>query len=153
MGGNLHYAEPDECFMSIAQQAGFFWETLWKHSTNTELRDKRKNPCVLLEGDAVNIPEKRPGEASGATGKRHRFRRKGIPAKLRLQFCEDGKPVKSAPWRADVDGRLHHGETDADGTAELPIPGHFKPSIPLELADSPLRGRTHLSIHRASRKP
>lgn len=77
-----------ECIGSIAYEHGFFWETLWNDSNNADLRQQRMNPNILLEGDAVFIPDLVLREESCATEQRHRFRLKGVPAKLRLRILE-----------------------------------------------------------------
>lgn len=84
-----HTVEQGECISSIADGYGFFWETVWQHSDNTDLRVKRGDPNVLMPGDVVAIPEKEEKQEDGATEKRHCFRRKGVPAKLILRIMHD----------------------------------------------------------------
>ncbi len=87
-----HSVEQGECLTSIAHQYGFFWQTLWNHPRNAELKQQRKSPNTLLPGDTVHIPDKRLKEEARETGSLHRFRVKGIPARLRLKLMWEGKP-------------------------------------------------------------
>jgi hypothetical protein len=105
-----------DCISSIADEVGFFWETLWNHPSNAALKRKRKNPNTLLPGDEIFIPEKRPKEEQCAATKRHRFRIKGIPVKLNLRLLDtEGKPRKNLPYTLTVDGRPKNAKTDGDG--------------------------------------
>jgi N-acetylmuramoyl-L-alanine amidase len=108
---------------SIAQEHGYFWQTLWEHPNNAELKAKRQNPDVLLPGDVVYIPEKRLKEEPGATEQRHRFKRKGVPSMLRLVLKdENDEPRVGVPYVLEIDGKLSSGETDSAGRIERPIP-------------------------------
>src|SRR5258708_3021834 len=40
-----------DCFINLSKQEGFFWETVWNHPENRELRTLRKNPNILKKGD------------------------------------------------------------------------------------------------------
>ena len=53
-----HRVQPGECLVSISESYGFFWETLWSHPENETLRNRRRDPTVLLPGDEVFVPEK-----------------------------------------------------------------------------------------------
>ena len=98
-----------DCILSIAEKNGFFWETIWDHSENAALKDKRENSNELLPGDVVAIPEKSPKEESCGTKKRHRFVRKGVPAMLRIRILLDDEPRADKAYRLTVDGRLSKG--------------------------------------------
>ncbi|MGC9973362.1 MAG: LysM domain-containing protein [Bryobacteraceae bacterium] len=47
----VHVVKQGDCMSSIADQYGFFWETLWNHERNAQLKERRKNPNVLMAGD------------------------------------------------------------------------------------------------------
>ena len=117
-----HTVQQGDCLWSLAAESGHVWKTIWDDPANSSLRERRKDPNVLAEGDIVRIPDIITKEESGATEKRHRFRRKGVPVKFRIQMLHLGKPRKSEKFRIDIDGRLKDGVTDADGWIEVPIP-------------------------------
>jgi len=109
-----------DCISSIAEEEGFFWQTVWKH--NAQLKARRGNPNVLMPGDEVLIPEKRLQEFDRATENRHRFVKKGTPAKLRIILERDDRPIKNTRYVLSVDGRLSEGTTDDKGFLEVSIP-------------------------------
>ena len=117
-----HEVQQGECMESIAEKHGFFWETLWNHSENAELKDLRQDPNVLLPGDVVQIPEKTEKEEDCATGELHRFLRKGVPAVLRLRLLRGGAPRAGVPFVLEVDGQSYSGTTDDEGRLEHSIP-------------------------------
>ena len=118
-----HTVEQGECLSSIAEHYGFFWETLWDHSENRELRQQRGSPNVLCPGDVVFVPEKGVREESGETETRHRFRAKGVPAYLNLRLLdEEGNPRSSLVYELTIDGDGRSGTTDDEGRIQEPIP-------------------------------
>ncbi len=89
---------------------------------NRELKQERKDPNVLLTGDVVYVREKEEKEESCAAKQRHRFRRKGVPEKLIIQFKRQGEPRADEEYTLDIDGSLSDGKTDGDGKVEVTIP-------------------------------
>ena len=115
-----HVVKRGECLSSIGFAYGFFWETLWNHADNAALKQERGDPFALAPGDVVQIPALRVKSIRGATGSTHRLRRKGVPAKLRVQLLDhEGTPRADLPFALHVDGDLHaEGTTDGDGWVE-----------------------------------
>jgi hypothetical protein len=111
-----------DCINSIAFDNGFFWETLWNDGGNSSLKSKRKDPNVLMEGDVVHIPDLTVKEVSCATEQNHKFKRKGVPAKLNLQFMLDGKARANIPFTIIIDGVSQDGSTDGSGWVRISIP-------------------------------
>jgi N-acetylmuramoyl-L-alanine amidase len=108
---------------SVAFERGFFWRTLWYDANNAALRNRRHHPNVLKPGDTLFIPEKRMKEVPAGTEQRHRFRRKGIPEKLRIRLLdESGEPRARLPYILEIDGTSVRGTTDDEGRLEHPIP-------------------------------
>ena len=111
-----------DCMASIAAAHGFDWATLWSSGENAELRARRKNPNLLCPGDVVVVPDQQTTAASGASGKRHPFRAKGVPARLKFRLMKEGGPRAGEPYTLEVDGTLRSGQTDGSGTIDVPIP-------------------------------
>lgn len=117
-----HTVEQGECVGSVAYQRGFFWETIWNHASNSQLKQLRRDPNVLQPGDVLFIPERQEKQENGQTEMRHRFRRRGTPSRLRVRLLWDGQPRAHLAYVIDVDGQLLEGETDADGWLDHSIP-------------------------------
>ncbi len=107
---------------SIAQKHGLFWDKVWNHPKNANLQERRKDPNVLSPGDVVFVPDKEEKEESGATEQRHRFRKKGVPAKLRLRLLDEDKPRANEAYVLEIDGQLFSGTTDKNGQIHHSIP-------------------------------
>ncbi|MHB9060825.1 MAG: peptidoglycan-binding protein [Desulfobacteria bacterium] len=124
VGDEGYEVQAGECLNVIADRFGFFPKTLWDHPKNAALKSGRKDPNVLLPGDRVFIPEKALREESAATGQRQRFRRKGVPSKMkiRLQRCGTAEPYANKRYVLNVDGKLSEGTVDGEGNVALPIP-------------------------------
>lgn len=114
--------KPGDCITSIAFEHGFFWQTIWNDGANADLKSKRKDPNVLMEGDVVHIPDLRVRKASGATEKTHKFKLKGVPAKFKLRLMLDDQPRKGEPYRLNIDGQWLAGKTDQNGFLSHPLP-------------------------------
>jgi hypothetical protein len=115
-----HQVEQGECLSSIADAHGFFWQTLWNHPQNAELKKKRTDPNVLLPGDVVHIPDKRLREERVTTGEVHRFRMKNIPAKLQLQILRDAEPRVGETFVLSIDKvEVQRGTIPASGHIEI----------------------------------
>jgi hypothetical protein len=120
--GHVHVIKQGECLSSISLQYGLNWKTIWRDPNNAQLKQRRKNPNVLLPGDAVFIPDKSPRVEKGATEKRHQFKRLGVPAKARLKFMSWDQPRANERYVLTIDGHIFSGTTDEDGQIRLTIP-------------------------------
>jgi len=89
VGSGDYIVTQGECVSSIAFAHGLFWETIWNDSANAELKEKRKNPDLLLAGDRLFIPEKRIVDMDCATEQKHTFKWKGVPVTLALKVMKD----------------------------------------------------------------
>jgi hypothetical protein len=126
-GTGDYVVKEGECVSSIAFTHGHFWETIWNHPDNAEIKKARENPNVLLAGDRLTVPPIEQKYEEGVTEKRHRFRRWGEPARLRLRFLLDGDPRSGEHYLIDIDGlKLITGELDQDGCLDVGIYGGAK---------------------------
>jgi len=111
-----------ECLLSIAYQEGFLWDTLWSLPDNAELRDARQDPGQLLVGDRIMIPERRIRMEPANTDARHRFVKRGVPAKLRVVVEYEDAPLANQDYTLVLDGSRRQGTTDGQGLLEVSIP-------------------------------
>lgn len=112
-----------DCVASIAASAGHFWETLWNAPENEALAAERGDPNSLAKGDRVFVPDLRVKSVDAETGKRHRFRRRGVPCKLVLRLLTpSGEPRKKAAYVLTVEGADSRGHTDDDGYLRIAVP-------------------------------
>lgn len=106
-------ARQGDCISSIAADKGFFWETLWNHPDNAELKKKRGDPNVLMPGDVIQVPEKELRSEKSATDQKHVFKRKSVPAKLRMRLVEpEEEDEDDAASSNAVVGAGRHEEPD-----------------------------------------
>jgi hypothetical protein len=124
--GRKYTVQQGECLSSVAFANGLFWETIWEHPENATLKAARETPFVLKPGDVVYIPDVRPRQVRAATGARHVFRRKGVPAKLRLQVLVRNEPLANLPYVLSSGPYQITGTTDAEGRIEVSVP----PNLP-----------------------
>jgi N-acetylmuramoyl-L-alanine amidase len=120
-------ARQGDCLSNIAAERGFYWETLWQHPDNAELKKQRGDPNILLPGDLVQVPDKQVRRESVAAEQRHRFRRRGVPASIRIVLQgKDGKPFGDMRYLLNIDGRNSEGKTGSDGVVELFVPANAR---------------------------
>src|ERR1044071_3398568 len=116
VGSGDYLVAPGDCLSSISERHGHFWETLWELPANADLRSVRSDPSVLLPGDRLTLPPLESQQIECATGRRHTFRRRGVPAYLKLQFFHGGAPLANARYTLRVDASdLAPGSLDPDG--------------------------------------
>ncbi len=140
-----HEVQQGDCIASIALQYGFFPDTIWNHSANDDLRSRRKSMHVLMPGDVVVVPDLDPGSVTVPVEKKHRFRRKGVPEKLRVQFFDDDDdPIADTTAVVDIDGAVQRLKTDGQGVIDIPIPpGSRNAHITFESADPEIAQRAY----------
>lgn len=121
VGSGERTVRQGECVISIANEAGHLWETVWNDPANEELKTARGAPHVLLEGDRLHVPPIRLKEATAASDETHRFRRKGIPIHFELVVKEDDEPLANCRYTLDIEGNIFEGTTPDDGLIRVPI--------------------------------
>jgi N-acetylmuramoyl-L-alanine amidase len=121
VGSGEHVVESGECIISLADRHGHFWETLWNHPDNADVRKVRGSPHVLLVGDRVHIPEITIKHMSCETENRHRFKRRGIPISFELLVEENGEPLSGRRFVLRIEGRTTDGIVPEDGVIKAPM--------------------------------
>jgi hypothetical protein len=148
--GQDYIVKQGDCMSSVAYEHGFYWKTLWNAGENESLKSKRKDPNALLAGDVIHIRDLVQKKEPGATAKRHKFRLKGVPTRLRLRLLRPpydspppaekrlvsmgayhigaSRPAKVsrdpealAPYYLEIDGKVLTGRTNGDGRINVPI--------------------------------
>ncbi|MCA9608738.1 MAG: peptidoglycan-binding protein [Myxococcales bacterium] len=120
-------ARKGDCVSSIAEAHGFFWQTLWDHPRNEALKRARQDPNLLLPGDRVFVPERTPKTIDLRTDALHKFKRKGVPEILRIQFFDsEEEPRADIAYQLTFGHTLREGRTDAEGYLEEWIPPRLK---------------------------
>ncbi len=117
-----HNVKDGDCILSIAEANGFFWETLWEHPENSGLKEMRKDPNTLMPGDSVFIPDIRYKEVERKTNQVHRFHKKGIPARFRLQIFDGYEYRIDEPYSLEIEGITYTGTTDKEGRIDIAVP-------------------------------
>ncbi|MCK4536475.1 MAG: peptidoglycan-binding protein [Desulfuromonadales bacterium] len=107
---------------SIAEKHGFFWETLWNLPENSDLKRGHEDQTILLPGEIVRIPDLREKEESGATEQKHRFKRNGTPAILRLQVLRPIEPEEEEPTEEEPSDEGPPEDDSLEVVVEDPTP-------------------------------
>lgn len=122
VGRGDYVVKQGDCIESIAQKHGMYWQTIWNHPKNAEIRRANRDANALLPGDQVYIPKFRVKKEQGATELRHRYRRKGVPSLIRIVFKdEEDNPRVGVPFVLKLNGVLVSGKTNNEGAVEYTI--------------------------------
>ena len=104
---------------SIALEHGFYCGTIWQNEANAALRATRTHMNVLMPGDVLTVPDNTPASLAAVTGKRHVFRRRGVPSLFRLQLFRDDHPLAGRKFTLVTNDATHTGTTDDQGMLEV----------------------------------
>jgi hypothetical protein len=117
---------PGDSLSSIAVDHGLPPGKIWDYPRNAELKAQRGDPNVLAPGDILFVPDRVLRTETVATGARHVFRRRGVPAKVHLRLVENGAPLSLLPYTLEVSGTSKQGQTDADGFVDEWVAPHTR---------------------------
>ncbi len=115
-----------DCISSIAYEHGFFPDTLWNHAQNKQLKERRKDPNVLMPGDIVFVPDKRVKEVGKPTDEVHKFRVKNTPKRIQIQLKYIDSPLENTAYTLTFDGSEIDGVTDSQGWIKQSLPPNAK---------------------------
>jgi hypothetical protein len=122
MGSGWHDVRQGESVESIAAERGRSADVIWNDSHNSDLRNLRKDPHILMPGDRLFIPDPQLKTVQVATGSSHKFVLSKRTSRLQLQIRAQGDPRKNEPYLLTVDGKEQRGTTDGDGRIDVQIP-------------------------------
>ncbi|MFO0619289.1 MAG: peptidoglycan-binding domain-containing protein [Polyangiaceae bacterium] len=112
--------------MSLAAKLGCSVSDIWDRPDNQELRDKRRHPALLAEGDVIVIPAPRTSELTVSQGETNRFRAHVPTTKLRLRLVApetDERTMRGAETHEEAGGTVHrHAEVPKERN-EQPMGG------------------------------
>ena len=113
-----------DCIVSLADEYGFWWETIWNHSDNHKVRSTRKNANILRPHDVVRVPAPEPKQEDGATESKHTFKLKTPPSVFRVKILVVWEAFANKPYklRLNKEDPPIEGTTDAKGVIEVDIP-------------------------------
>lgn len=118
----IHVVVQGDTIPGIAFRHGLAPDTVWDDPRNAGLRARGRTPDVLFPGDEVIVEALRPKEVVVAVDRRHRFLRRGVPARTRIQLLEGGLPLANLEYTLRVEGVARRGVTDSEGVLEEFIP-------------------------------
>lgn len=122
----VYSVQEGDCVNSIAFERGLYWEAVWNHGNNAQLKQLRKNPNILKPGDTLHVPDLTLEEQSRATNKRHKFKLKGVPVKLRLRIMEvpKGSPTQNSNTQenSQTDGQTTSGQAQPAAASQQEEP-------------------------------
>ena len=120
-----YFAKKGDSINNIAFRFGLYWETIWNHDKNTKLRELRKYPDLLHEGDVVFIPEKKMKYEKCEVNRKNRFI-VNFSERLNLTLLDEEEPVKNEAYILEIDyiingekrTKYDYGKTDENGKLE-----------------------------------
>lgn len=126
----IHVIKQGECVGKIAEDYGFFRNTIWEYSANADLRKLRHdNMHILLAKDIVVIPPMRQKTVAATTGDQLTVLRLGVPERLRIRFLHfDESPKAGVLYMLSIttDKSIPvvdiSGKTDENGFVDQYIP-------------------------------
>lgn len=117
-----HPVARGEGLSSIAETYGFSPDRIWNDAANAGLRRVRPDPEILAEGDVVVVPDRAAREVAARTGRRHTYRRVGVPALFSLKLMAGSSPRAGEPYVLEVGDRRFEGTTDENGVIRHYVP-------------------------------
>ena len=125
----MHTIVEGDSIPSIAFAAGLFPDTIWNHPQNAQLKELRQEMNVLFPGDQVYVPDKQRRVEMANTDQSHKFRRKGVPCRLRLQLFNIETPRANEDFELSIDGKAQKGSADDKGVIEIWLPPNAKQGL------------------------
>jgi N-acetylmuramoyl-L-alanine amidase len=110
---------------AIAKDKGFLnWRTIWDFAGNAELKEKRENPNVLWDGDAVVIPSKLKREAKVVGGTAGFVVKREEERIVTVRLLDPRQePLANVRYQSQTgDSDINRGVVPKDGWVTLALP-------------------------------
>ena len=119
-----HIVKQGDHLSRIAAQYGFKdYHPIWNHASNSDLRNLRKSPNILLPGDVVSIPDKKIKKEAVRAGQAYWFRLSTPPLNLRIAVKDfDNELVINENCELEVEGTVFKVKSNGQGVVEHTVP-------------------------------
>lgn len=112
-----------DCIFCVINEHNLLPDTVWQHTNNAALRQKRRELKMLVPDDVLFIPDIRPKEVKRATNQVHKFQMKGELHRHWIEIelvGEDDKPIPNEKYKVKLpDGTEKEGTLDQNGWARV----------------------------------
>ena len=118
-----HVIRPGDHLAKIAHERGLDPDEVWNHPKNAELREKRKDPHILCEGDVLFLPVKEEAPLPLQVGQANRYSAVLPRVETHLRLADASGPFANEAFEVEGLDQTIEGTTDADGnqTFETPV--------------------------------
>jgi hypothetical protein len=117
-----HVVRAGDHLGKIAHEAGLDPDKIWNHPKNKDLRAKRPDQNILLEGDVVFLPLEDHPELPLSVGADNAFAAVLPEAETHLRFGDAKGPYANESYRVEGLDEPLDGTTDADGKLVVVAP-------------------------------
>jgi hypothetical protein len=117
-----HVVRAGEHLATIAHGAGLDPDVVWRHPKNKELRDKRKDPNILCEGDILVLPLEDDKPLQLNVGGENRFSAIVPEIETHLRFADARGPFAGEAYVVEGLDEPIKGTTDGEGKLTILAP-------------------------------
>jgi N-acetylmuramoyl-L-alanine amidase len=119
-----HIVQPGEYLSAIAAEHKITdYKFISERAENAEFKRRNPDPNLLIPGSRLYIPDREFKEETGATERRHTFRRKRTVIKLRVRLRDDNdNPLAGIDYTLTFGDVVLKATTDGQGLLEKEIP-------------------------------
>jgi hypothetical protein len=99
----------------LAHMLSFDADKVWNDSKNSDLKEKRKDPAILLPGDILYVPDEPKKRCKFKKESENKYQAKIPKVEVKVQLSDDGEPLKDEPYIVEGIGNQEEQKTDGDG--------------------------------------
>jgi hypothetical protein len=135
---DAHIVASGDRLSKIAHERGLAPETIWDHPENAGLKKKRGHAEILMPGDRVFIPEKKPEQFSAKPKEVNHYEVGTIPSQIKVHLAMADEPFPAGKSFEVVIDDVSRGkiETKGEGLVELYVEPHVT-RVTLRCEDPP----------------